>query len=571
MPIAHTFLPFWPGGAAGSQAKGLRVAWVWPLIDTPQQNACPSTLATPELATSVASGGRLNTLLDSGSAYAQADDLTWAIDPALLSDVSVMTHAYATNGSAECKGRFTQSASPAASTWLSTLKTVTSAPGSASFLTPYANVDAAALSHSGQEDILKSAYQLGDTVANQVLPGSFGKNGGSAGGGQVLNAAMPADGLADSEVLASLAADGGVNTVLLSSAEQPSSSAPGEDALAKATSDIGTNISVLFANSRITSLLGTASATPSQASQFNLSQDFLAQTAMIAAESQTQRSLVIEPPTGWNPSPAEAEALLSATQNAKWLHVTGISDLAGAAGQSTAVNLPPQQISHDELSDSYIDNLGNLASNVSLFKDLLYKPSASEVNSLSAALTVTASSAWRGRNSPGGWLASGHLTSYLNDAWNKVRLVSSTKVLLTGQSAQTTVSVQNGLDMPIAVQVTGTAPASSDLQLHAQDKLLKVQKGGSATTKMSVQAGTIGTKTAYLQLTTADGMTLPGKYSSQRLSIEVTRFGRSLLIIIAAALGILILTSVYRVRRKRATDTTRDSTADEMAKAGGTG
>ena len=90
---ARTFLPFWPGGTAATQPKALQVAWVWPLIDTPQQGACPRTLATSELAGSVASGGRLATLLDAGLAWAQADDLTWDIDPALLSDVSVMTRS----------------------------------------------------------------------------------------------------------------------------------------------------------------------------------------------------------------------------------------------------------------------------------------------------------------------------------------------------------------------------------------------------------------------------------------------------------------------------------------------
>ena len=35
------------------------------------------------------------------------------------------------------------------------------------------------------------------------------------------------------------------------------------------------------------------------------------------------------------------------------------------------------------------------------------------------------------------------------------------------------------------------------------------------------------------------------------MSVEVTRFGRSLLIIIGGALGVLVLTSVFRLRRKR--------------------
>ncbi len=109
---ARTFLPFWPGGTATPQPKGLQVAWVWPLIDTPQQGACTQTLATSELTSSVAPGGRLSTLLDAGSAWAQDDQLTWDIDPALLSDVSVMTHPYFTGGNAACSERTPEHAEP---------------------------------------------------------------------------------------------------------------------------------------------------------------------------------------------------------------------------------------------------------------------------------------------------------------------------------------------------------------------------------------------------------------------------------------------------------------------------
>lgn len=56
---APTFLVFWPGSEAASQPKGLQVSWVWPLVDTPQQGACALTLATNDLASSVASGGRV--------------------------------------------------------------------------------------------------------------------------------------------------------------------------------------------------------------------------------------------------------------------------------------------------------------------------------------------------------------------------------------------------------------------------------------------------------------------------------------------------------------------------------
>src|SRR3984957_15776173 len=218
---ARTLLPFWLGGTASSQPQQLQVAWIWPLVDTPQQGACSQTLATSRLASAVAAGGRLSTLLGAGATYAQDDQLTWDIDPALLSDVSVMTRKYFTGGNAACTGRFEEKASPAASSWLSKLQTNTAGPPA--FPSPSANIDGAALSHAGLDASIRTAYQLGDSVAGQILPGTFGSNSGSAGGGAVLKAAWPADGLADAEVLTSLANDGGINTLVLSSGEMPSS------------------------------------------------------------------------------------------------------------------------------------------------------------------------------------------------------------------------------------------------------------------------------------------------------------------------------------------------------------
>jgi hypothetical protein len=571
---ARTFLPFWPGGSAATQPKGLQVAWVWPLVDTPQQGACSQTLATPELSGSVASGGRLSTLLDAGSAWARDDQLTWDIDPALLSDVSVMTRPYFTHGNAACSERTPEEPSQAASKWLAKLGTSTA--GEPAFLTPYANVDVAALSHSVLDPNIQAAYRIGDTVAGQILPNTFGKNGTGTGDGAVLKAAWPADGRADAGALISLADDGGISTVVLSSDELPSSavsSSGAENALARTISGVGTSMSVLLANSRITSLLSSASATASQAGQFTLTQDFLAQTAMIAAEApSTARSLVVAPPTGWDPSPAEANALLSITHDAPWLHSVGLSALAAEAAKlPSATHVPPKQVSGAELSDGYLDKVTTVEANVSLFKNLLYQPSARQLNSLDAALATTESSAWRGSGSPGGWVAMTLLGRYLTDAEQKVQIIASNKIVLAGQSGETPVSVQNGLGEPVQVKVTAVIPPGSQLQVGSYNALLWVQAGKTNTVRVPVHSAMIGTTTMRLQLVTEDGSPLTWKGASQPLSVEVTRFGRSLLILIGGALGILVLTSAYRLRRKRLAGARNGGSADETADAGGAG
>jgi hypothetical protein len=565
---ADTFLVYWPGGSASSQPERLQVAWVWPLVDTPQQGACGQTLATSALSGSVAARGRLSTLLDAGATWAQTDKLTWDIDPALLSDVSVMTSPYFTVSNASCTGRTQQKPSSAAHNWLTELRATT--VGQPAFTTSYANVDVAALSHAGLDAGIKAAYQLGKTVAGQILPDTFGASSTGTPDGTVLKAAWPADGLADSEVVTSLANDGGVNTVILNSNEV-SSSTPGYDnALARTTSGIGTSVSVLLADSDLTSLLATASSTASESGQFAFEQDFLAETAMISSEAPNlARSLVIAPPTGWNPSAGEASALLKITSGTPWLHSAGLSTLAAEASKLTATeSLPSKQVSHQELSAGYRAQLASVQSSLSVFEDLLYHPPARLIQRYDAAIAAVASSAWRGKGSAGGWLALTELKDFLRDSANKVQIISGKKVLLAGTSGQTPVSVRNGLDWPIQVQVMASTPVGSQVQVGPFAALLTVQARKTNTVRMPVRSATIGTTTVQLQLVTQNGS--PLAWTRESLSVEVTRVGRFLLLIVGGALGILVLTSAVRLRRKRLA-ARRENNADETANAGGAG
>ncbi len=235
----------------------LKVAWIWPLIDTPQQGACPQTLATNSLSGGFAANGRLSTLLDAGLQWASKDDLTWAIDPALLSDATVMTHAYFTGGNAGCTDRTKLPASAAATGWLSKLAGTAGQPA---FLTPYADVDAAALSHAGLNADLASAYQLGDAEASKILPSTFGSSADGTGTGTALAVAWPAGGTADAGTLTSLARAGGINTVVLNSGELATSTPPYDNALARTKTSAGASMSALLADSGITAILGSASA-----------------------------------------------------------------------------------------------------------------------------------------------------------------------------------------------------------------------------------------------------------------------------------------------------------------------
>jgi Family of unknown function (DUF6049) len=566
---AQTFVPFWPSDKM-QQPAGLQVAWIWPLTDTPQQGACSNTLATSDLSGSVAARGRLSTLLDAGATWAQRDHLTWNIDPALLSDVSVMTGQYDTSGNADCTGRSGEKPSKDAADWLTKLATATA--GQQAFLTSYANVDVAALSHASMDANIRSAYQVGRTVAGKILPHTFGPTGTGGAGTDVLRAAWPTDARADRGVLTSLANDAGISTLVLASGEAHARpSADGfDDALSRTTSDIGTSVPVLLADSGITTLLGAAAPSSSAAKQFALIQDYLAQTAMIMNEGPgLARTLVVAPPAGWDPSPAEANALLAATKTARWLHPVSLSALASQAAHVPSRPLKAKQVSGAELSEFHLDQVRTAGNDASLFKNLLDQPPADLTNRLAAAVAATASSAWRGAGAAAGAQVTANLSRYLSDSENKVKLIANKKILLAGTTGETPVSVLNGLDWPVRVGLVATAPAGSQLQAGPLPHPFTVLPHLTYTEHLPLHSATIGTTIVQLQLVTQNGS--PLTWTAQSLSVEVTRFGRSLLIIIGAALGILLLTSAYRLQRKRRAGGGRGGSPDKTANAGGAG
>jgi len=567
---ANTLMPYWPGKGA---AVPLQVSWILPLIDTPQQGACGQTLATQEVARSVAPGGRLSTLLNAAKGYAQSDQVTWAVDPALLSDVSVMTHKYFTGGDSVCKDRNGQNPSTAAATWLSSLRAETA--GQPAFLTPYANVDVAALSHDGFDADIKSAYSVGRQTASQILPGTFGANGNGTANGAVLAAAWPAGGVADAQVLNSLADDGGIGTVVLKTGELPPTSSY-DTALARTATSSGKPVSALLADSEITSLLGSATASSPASAQFAVSQDFLAETAMIVAEGPNAgRSLVVAPPTGWDPSATEAATLLRLTGSTPWLSPTALGTLATEAAQLKPHRLPASRVSHAELPLRYIDRVATMDISLDTYADLLYNPSKPRLTSLAAAAAVTESVAWRGAGLPGGSLALTKLGDFLTDEMNKVQILASKPILLAGASGTTLVSVQNLMTVPVKVRVYASTAPESPLSVGSfdtsPDSLRIIEPGQTNTVRMPLHSTEMGTTTLQLQLHTENGSPLG---AARNLSVEATRLGRTLLVIIGAALGVLVLASAFRLRRKRlaagkhAADATEHAgTAEQQADA----
>jgi Family of unknown function (DUF6049) len=548
----QTLLPFWSGRQAAGLQRPLAIAWVWPLIDQPHHEVCAAAtagdlLTNNDLAQSVAPAGRLSALLAAGQANADAH-LTWLIDPALLGDVATMTQPYQVDLSSQCASDSTQPASKTATAWLSALRSVTA--DQATVLTPYADVDVSALVHSGLNADLTSAYTIGYAVADQVLHRSF-----------TPSIAVPAGGTADISVLTTLATAEHISTVVLSSSEMPPSDTgvfEPDDAVTRIRTPAGTTMNVLLADPVLTSVLSagdTGSGALPPGTQFAVSQRFLAETAMIAAEApDSSRSIVVSPPAGWSPSAALADQLLSETVHAPWLAATALGSLPRTPDTyaSLARTPPPDnRVSPGELSRDYLNTVSTVDAALALYKSMLYRPASSYLQSLDEERAATESSAWRGGAGQGVTLADS-LSSYLNGEETKVQIVVSPQVSMGGASGQIPVSIRNGGNKAIEVQLNASADNSPDRpsQLtfgHART-VVTVPPGQAVTARLQVSSAPIGSTLIRLSLSSGNGT--PLTFADKSFTVVSTRYGRAILFLIGAAIGVLVLTSGFRgVRR----------------------
>ena len=545
--VDQTLLPFWPGPQAAGLARPLDIAWVWPLVDQPHHQVC-SALTNNNLAASLAPGGRLAALLEAGQVHPGAD-LTWVIDPALLSDVNTMTKAYQVASGSGCSPAPGQPASKAARAWLSTLSGITSAQPTV--ITPYANVDVSALVHSGLTADITSAYKTGEAVADDVLHGSF----------RPL-IAVPAGGTADLSVLTNLATAQHIGSVVLDSNEMPptSSTVFEDDAVTRIRTASGVPMTVLLADHVLTGILAagdTSSGALAPGTQFAVSQRFLAETAMIAAEApDSERSIVVAPPEEWSPSATLASDLLSETTAAPWLRPTALDRLASAPDTERGTSRQPPPTNRDtpgELSSGYLNLVALADTELGVYKDLLYQASSSYIEGLDQALIATESSAWRGRAAADGVTLTRKLRGFMSGEESQITIVAARQVPMGGSSGPVPVSIRNGSHHPIEVRliasVVNVPDRTSQLTIGHFQNLIKVQPGQAVTVRLPVTSAPIGPTAIQLNLTTASNQALSTPMIS--LTVESTRYGRTILFLIGAAIGVLVLTSVFRGVRRR--------------------
>ena len=571
-----SFLPFWPSVKSKLRPHRDDIAWIWPLIDTPDQGPCPGLLNN-HLATSLAPGGRLAELLTAGASPAgQAARLTWAIDPALLSSAATMTGGarkspYQVGPRHGCGGARSYPASGSARSWLARLRTAVAQQPA--FVTPYADADIAALIRANLGDDLHRAFIQGRSVARKLLGPAVGPSSGL-----ISAAAWPANGMANYPMLENLAAVDGIKTVVLSSSAMPpqESLSYTPSAVTHTPNGVGGQMRVLLADSNLSQVLGRAGAARSPAAQFSVKQFFLAETAMIASQlPNLSRAIVVAPPRRWNPPARLASALLSETSRAPWLTPTSAGRMAAdrhATGQ--APRQQPIYEGRNRFSRSLTDSIRAANRGIQLVQGLRVTGNPQ----LSSAIAGVESSAWRGtrRGRRPARAILHRINVYVAEQESGVAIIGHETTTLGGQKGSVPITVHNRLGYPVRVKIrlrinrpaeddggqfalSGVRMVTSDIAVTGT---IVVGSQRTTTTKLQVKATGVGTTDIQMRLLTARDQPLPGQPAT--ISVKTTHFGTFALVILAAALGIFMFTSAGRAVRRGRTPATDGEDSDEQ-------
>jgi hypothetical protein len=555
LAYSNTFLPYVPA-SRGPEAKSVpakqRIAWLWPMMDVPLaslpgQPDCSGSQVSA-LGASMASGGRLDELLDAGGQFTATDELTWAVDPALLEDASALS---------ACPGAHAH----AAATWLNRLKKTTA--GQQLFVTPYADVSLALIRQGRTKDVSgpTGAVSLGRQLASQLLDRNVGATPAGLRTGSAATA-WPPD-YVSVPILQNLLEADGINTVVL-----PSGSVSGVPGTAFTTQAgaLG-QLKVLLSNSSLTQLLSTASGKPQL--DFSTGQAFLAETALMAAQGSADPIVVAPPqhPLSWQPSASLATTLLTYTHTAPWLTPTSVADLAASATKSDPNLTMASGADSGSFSRTVLRELNAVGSDVTAVSNIAAKPGPTTQASL--ALADLESANWPAHGQAARLAGLSALASLLVAEQGQIRIVAGSRVTLGGLKGNFPVVIDNQLDFEVEVRLNPSIsqPPGGGVTVSQKPRgMVVVPADHQITTTLHVQATQVGSTTITLQLLNRTGTVL----ATDRVVVQATQFGTFAMIILAAALGLFVLASAARaVRRGRPATPDNDDGAGQPGEIGG--
>ncbi len=526
----RTFLPW-----MGPQSSPIDLVWLWPLADYPAQEA-NGVLLNEGIPRSLAPGGRLDSLLN--IAARNSSKVSWIADPQLLQVAQDLSGGYQVrSGDSISVGDFSQDSGQ----WLTRLsQALASSQASSDQLplrvTPYADIDASAVTRSGQETDVVRSTTTAASVASSVL-------------GQSVEGTLywaPSGRL--NKKTGDLLASSGVRTVILrGTALPPTNPATVSTGIGVLGTTYGGMNAVLIDPGLSTTLSLPQTST---SNAILMRQRFLAETILLSQliPNESASRMIVAGPEDirWNPSADALNSLLDATGKVPWIKVASLSDLLN----ENSTEIPRKRVGYGpkaqgaELPASYVQEVQKASEELASLTAVLDNPSG-VTDAYSEAILRAQSSAWRTEPATGVELVSSISTS-LREEINKVYALSEGTITLSGESGLVPVTIANDLDrsVTIGVQLRGIPEARLE-----SDPLYEITIEPGKKVSVELEATVVGGRTlsAGVQLLTPEGQDF-GRPA--RIELVSTAYARAAAWVIGAAFAAIVLFVVVGITRR---------------------
>ncbi|MGH3745294.1 MAG: DUF6049 family protein [Mycobacteriales bacterium] len=544
---ASTWLPYFPGGVAAP----VHVSWLWPL-DLPPVVGATGAIRDPSFPASLATSGKVGSMLAESTAPAtttpQGDQpgfapVTYAVEPSLLAAAA----ATAQNGwrrTGDTDATASRPADPASATFLSALRTATAGRGVVAL--PYADPDAAALTHNGLSLDLTTAVGTGRTDVAAALPRA-----------EVLSGVGWVPGTAvDQPTLDTYAAAGDTALVLPGGQlTTPSDAFPPTRTAVTTLPTRGPTVTGLVTDPDVEALLATGGhdqPTPRMAAQ-----RLLALLASIVAEAPNRqgaaRDVVLALPRGVTPDSAWAADVLGDTGSVSWLRAVPLGQVQhDPPAERTELAAYPAGARNDELPASALTGgTGSVTAVRAVVDDAASMlTGASLVRPLYQALSASESYAWRADRDGGQQLRAG-AQQVADQILGQVRVATAATVTLASGRASIPVTVDNGIDQPVNVRLN--LRATDRTKIGAVAQLVTVQANRKLRVLIPASSRRAGTFRATISLSTPSGREL----TAVPITVHSRAYGRLTLGITFGALAVLVVALLIRISRRIALRRTR--------------
>ncbi len=517
---AGTTFPWFPPDA---QIRPSRVAWLWPITQRPAV-AGDDLVLDPALPGEFTAGGRLGRLVATGRRY----DVSWLIDTSTWQTARSLADGYRLpTGDGERPGDQTDAARQFAT---AVEQILGSGPTST---TQFAHADADALQREGLGRFVTRSTALPRLLTDQVAADPL----------EVFDAPS---GSSDTTTLATVV-DSGVRDLLLADRVFPPDPPLPYTASGVTPVTVGsTRATGLLTDQELSRVLQRPLTTAADRSRAK--QEFLSQTALITLELPMEpRSIVVAPPSLWDPPPAWLDRLMHAVSRAPWLRLTPLAAVTRATAAPRLDTGYSELARRRELPRDYVRRIGELDDELNRLATIVVDP-AGYGETYSLALLRATSALWR--NDPAAREA--FLTAVaaqIEEQRHKVRVVSSGTVTLAGDTGSVPLTIANDLDRPVTVgvELATDNPVMLEYTPHEPLRIDAQEKAG-----IEIPVRVVGSQPVPVAvvLTDSEGRVYDRSAQIELRSTASSRVATAVAVVGGVALVILVALNLIRRRHR---------------------